>query len=172
MRPLPQPWRYFRSAAGFFVLAVAGIVTGTLADAHHISGLSHLAAIVTGLALGLAIGMTARGYINGVRVPALGRQLTEMVQRMEDEQPVRGRFWAGLRDLGPRAPDQEDGNQPGSDDPFPLPAQPPRIPRWMRGRVVITPESVIWVRRMTGRARDLTGAEWADERPLDPGYTE
>lgn len=38
----------------------------------------------------------------------------------------------------------------------------------MSGRLVITPESVTWVRSMTGRARDLTGAECIGERLLDP----
>jgi hypothetical protein len=107
VRPLPRPLRYFRSAAGFFVLAVAGIVTGSLADVHHISWLSSLAVIVTGLALGLAIGMTARAYLIGVRAPSLGRQLTAMLQAKADGQPVSGRFWAGLRDVVPQ--DQENG---------------------------------------------------------------
>jgi hypothetical protein len=38
----------------------------------------------------------------------------------------------------------------------------------MGGRVVITPESVIW-RQMTGRGRDLTGAErTAERKPIRP----
>jgi hypothetical protein len=35
---------------------------------------------------------------------------------------------------------------------------------------VITPQSVIWVRRMTGQARDLTEADCTAERRLDPAY--
>jgi hypothetical protein len=110
--------------------------------------------------------MTARAYLIGVRIPPLGRQLTAMVQAMQDGQPVSGRFWAGLRDVVSQ--DQEDESK----DPYPLPGQPPRLTRWMSGRVVITAESAIWVRSMTGRARDLTGAECTGERRLDPGYTE
>jgi hypothetical protein len=162
--------RYVLLAAAFFVLAVAGIVMGTVAEAHDLSGFSHLAAIVVGVALTLIIVMLGRAYAVGVRVPSLGRQLTTMVEAMGAGRPVSGRFWAGLRDLGTGSPGRDEGSRPGSDDPFPLPAQPPRLARWMSGRVVITPESVTWVRRMTGRARDLTGAECTGERLPDPGY--
>jgi hypothetical protein len=88
VRRIPQLLRYLLLAAGFFVLAVAGTLTGTVAQVHHLPGLSHLAAIVTGLALGIAISMTARAYMIGVRIPSLARQLTAMVQAMDAEQPV------------------------------------------------------------------------------------
>jgi hypothetical protein len=136
------------------------------------SGLSHLAVAVTGIALGLAIGMTWTAYVMEVRVPSLARQLTAMVQAMDAQQPVSGRFWAGLRDLAPGPLGRKEENGHGCDDPFPLPGQPPRLTRWISGRVVITPESVIWVRGRAGRARDLTGAVCTGERRLDPGYTE
>jgi hypothetical protein len=166
VRPLPPSLRYLRWVAGFIVLAAVGIAAGVLAAAHHISGLSHLAAIVTGLAFGLAIGMTARAYILGVRIPSHARQLAAMAQAVDDQQPVSGRFWAGLRDVVPR--NQEDR----PNDLLPVPGQPPRLARWMSGRVVITPGSVLWVRGITGRKRDLTGAECTGERHPDPGYRE
>jgi hypothetical protein len=153
------------------VLAVAGSVVGTVAAAHQLSGFSHLAAIVVGLALGLVLGLLGRAYVVGVRVPSLARQLTAMVQAMEAGQPVYGTFWAGLRDLVPKSHGREEGSWAGSDDPFPLPGQRPRLTRWISGRVVITPESVIW-RRVTGGARDLTGAQCTGERRPDPSYTE
>lgn len=37
---------------------------------------------------------------------------------------------------------------------------------------MIISQSVVWVRRMTGRARYLTGAECTGERRPDPGYRE
>jgi hypothetical protein len=163
--------RYVLLAAGFFVIAVAGIVLGTVAEAHQLSGFSHLAAIVVGLALGLMFGLLGRAYFIGVSVPSLAQQLTAMVQAMEAGQPVSGCFWAGLRDLVPKSPGREKGIWPGSDEPFPLPGQRPRLTRWLSGQVVITPESVIW-HRTPGRARDLTGAECTAERRPDPSYTE
>jgi hypothetical protein len=163
--------RYVLLAAGFFVLAVAGIVIGTVADAHRMSGLSSLAVIVVGLALGLVIAMSVRAYILGVRLPSLARQLTAMVEAMNSGQPVSGQFWAGLRDLEPRSAGKEAGSRTGSDEMFPLPGQPPRLARWVSGRVVITPKSVVWVRRISGRTRDLTGAQCTNERRTDP-YTE
>jgi hypothetical protein len=172
VRTQPRPLRYVLLAGGFLVILLADAVLGAAADAHHASGLGHLAAIVAGVALALVIVMLSRAYATGVRVPSLGRQVAAMVAAVDAGQPVSGRFWAGLRDLGPGPTEPDEGNGRGSDDEFPLPAQPPRIARWMSGRVVITPESVTWVRRMTGRARDLTGAVCTGERPLDPGYTE
>lgn len=168
VRMLPRPLRYVLLAGGFLVIVVGGIVMGVAADAHHVSGLSHLAAIAVGGSLALALAMLGRAYSIGVRVPTLGRQLTAMAEATDAGKPVSERFWAGLRDLGPRPPGPDEGSRPGPDDPFPLPAQPPRIARWISGRVVITPESVKWVRSMTGRARDLTGAEYTGERLLDP----
>jgi hypothetical protein len=163
--------RYVLLAGGCFVIAVAGIVMGTVADAHQLSGFSHLAAIVVGLALGLMFGLLAMANFIGVSVPSLARKLTAMVQAMEAGQPVSGSFWAGLRDLGPKSPGREEGSWPGSDEPFPLPGQRPRLTRWLRGRVVITPESVMW-HRTGGGARDLTGAQCTAERRPDPSYTE
>jgi hypothetical protein len=95
VRPIPRPVRYVLLAAGFFVIAVAGIVMGAVAEAHQLSGFSHLAAIVAGLALGLMFGLLGRAYFLGVSVPSLGRQLTAMVQAMEAGQPVAGSFWEG-----------------------------------------------------------------------------
>ena len=150
MRALPQPLRYVLLAAGFFALAVAGSVLGTVASAHHVSGLSNLAAALVGIALALVIGMSRMAYITGIRDPSLGRQVTAMVQAMDTGQPVSGEFVAGLRDLVPGSP----------------------LTRWKRGRVSITPRSVTWTRRMSGRACDLTGAQYTGERRRDPSYTE
>jgi hypothetical protein len=168
---MPRPLRYVLLAAGSLVLAVAAVVMGTVADAHGLSGISHLAAIVAGLAVGLMFGMLGMAYRIGVSVPSLGRQLTAMMQAMEAGQPVSGRFWAGLRDLVPKSAGQQEGSWSGPDEPFLLAGQRPRIARWLRGQVVITPVSVTW-RRTTGGARDLTGAECTGERRTDPSYTE
>jgi len=143
-----QPARYVLLAAGFFVVAVAGMVLGTVADGHHLSGLSHLAAILAGLALGLFIGMVRMAYLTGVRGPSLARQMTAMVQAMDAGQQVSGRFQAALRELVPGSP----------------------LTRWKRGRVVMTAGSVTWVRRMTGRSVDLTGAQCTGRRQPDRGY--
>jgi len=172
VRTLPRSLRYVLLAGVFLVILLAGAALGAAADAHHMSGLGHLAAIVAGVALGLVIVMISRAYLIGVRVPSLSRQVTAMVAAMGAGQPVSGRFWAGLRDLGPRPAGPDETGRPEPDDEFPLPAQPPRIARWMSGRVEITPQSVTWVRRMTGRARDLTDAECTGERLLDLGYSE
>jgi len=123
-------------------------VAGTVADAHNMSGLSHLAAVLVGLTLGLVIAMLSMAYRTGVRVPSLGRKLAAMVDAMEAGQAVSGRFQAALREILPGLPH----------------------PRWKRGQVVITPQSVLWVRRMTKRPRDLTGAQCTGERQPDPGY--
>jgi hypothetical protein len=163
--------RYVLVAAGFLVLAVAGIVMGTVADAHGVSGFSHLAAIVVGIALGIMLGLLGRAYFIGVSVPSLGRQLIAMAQAMEAGKPVSGSFWAGLRDVSAKSAGRPEGSWPGSDEPFPLPGRPPRLTRWLNGQVVITPVSVIW-RRRTGGTRDLTGAECTGERRPDPSYTE
>jgi len=163
--------RYRLQAAGFFVLAVAGMVLAAVAEAHRLSGWSHLGAIVVGGALGLGFGLLGKAYFIGVSVPSMGRQLTAMVQAMEAGQPVSGSFWAGLRDLVPKSRHHEEGSWPGSDEPFPLPGQVPHLTRWLSGKVVITPESVIW-RRTAGGTRDLTGAQCTGERRTDPSYTE
>ena len=163
--------RYVLLAAGLFALAVAVTVVGTVAEAHRLSGVSHLAATVVGIAVALMLGLLARAYFIGVSVPSLARQVTAMVQAMEAGQPVTGSFWAGLRDLVPKSPGRPDKSPPRSEEPFPLPGQPPRLTRWLSGKVVITPESVIW-RRTHGRVCDLTGAECTGERRPDPSYTE
>ncbi len=148
VRAPQQPVRYVLLAAGFFVLAVAGSVLGTVADAQHVSALSHLAAILVGVLLALVIGMVRMAYLTGVRGPSLARQVTAMVQAMDAGQQVSGRFQAALRELGPGSP----------------------LDRWKRGRVVITAGSATWVRRMTGRTIDLTGAQCTGGRKPDPGY--
>ena len=123
---------------------------GGIADAHHMSGLSHLATIPAGVGLGLVIGMLRMAYITGVRVPSLGRQLAAMLQAMDAGQAVSASFKAGLRDQVPGSP----------------------LTRWKRGRVLITPQSVIWVRGNAGRVHDLTGAQCNGERQPDLGYTD
>jgi hypothetical protein len=150
VRAIPQPLRYLLLAAGFFVLAIAGVVTGTVADAHHMSWLSHLATIPAGVGLALVVGMLRMSYITGVRVPSLGRQLSAMVEAVNARQAVTGSFLAGLRDVVPTTP----------------------ITRWKRGKVLITPQSVIWTRRITGRERDLAGTQCTGERKPDLGYTD
>ena len=148
VRVRSQPLRYVLLAVGSFAIAVAGAVAGTIADAHHLSGLSHLTTIPAAAGAGLVIGMLRMAFLTGVRVPALARQLASMLQAMEAGEAVTASFKAGLRDKPP-------GSRPG---------------RWKRGRVLITPESVTWVHSMTGRARDLTGAECTGERQPDLGY--
>jgi hypothetical protein len=150
VRALPPPVRYLLLAAGFFAVAIAGIVIGTVADAHHMSGLSRLAVLPAGVGLGLVIGMLRMAYVTGVRVPSLGRQLSAMLQTMAAGQAVSASFKAGLRDQAP-------GSQ---------------LARWKRGEVSITPQSVIWARSMTGQSRDLTGAQCIGERKPDLSYTD
>lgn len=157
MRSLPQHWRYILQpprrylllATGFFALAIAGLVIGPAAEAHHIGWLDGLAVVLVGGSLGLVIGLLAAAYNTGVRGPSYARQLTGMVQSMEAGQGVSGRFAAGLRDFVPSSP----------------------LTNWKTGRVVLTPRSVTWTRTMTGRSRDLTGAQVTGERRLD-GLTE
>ena len=124
---------------------------GTVADAHNMTGLSHLAAILVGVALALGIATLIRAYRDEVRVPSLAREFTAMVQAMDAGQPVSGSFSASLRDL--------------------LPGAPLRT-RWLSGRVMITPESVVWTRSVTRSARDLSRARCTGERKRDPSYTE
>lgn len=148
VRASRQPVRYLLLAAGSFAVAAASMVLGTVADAHHLSGLSHLAAVPAGLALGLFLGMLRMAYVTGIRGPSFARQLTAMVQAMDAGQQVSGRFEAALRGLAPGSP----------------------LTRWKRGRVVINAGSVIWVRRITGRSTGLTGAQCTGQRKPDPGY--
>lgn len=142
---------YVLRAVGFSTLALAAIVVGTVFEDDNLSGPSHLAAIAAGLSLGLLAGALYRAYETEKRIPALARQLTAMRQAMDAGEPVSGRFVACLR--------------------APIAADPPRA-RWMYGRMMITPQSVVWVRRVNGRARDLTGAQCGSERKPDRGYTE
>jgi hypothetical protein len=96
--------RYVLPAAGFFVLAVAGVVIGTVADAHHNSGVSELGADVAGVSLGLVIAMLVRAYIIGVRVPAAGRKPAAMLQAMEARQSVSGHATSPAACTGVRRP--------------------------------------------------------------------
>jgi hypothetical protein len=149
MNAARRPRRYVPRATGFFAIAVAGIVLGTVASAHHMTGLNGLAVGIVGISLGLAIGMLSKAYMTAVRIPMRARPLTAMTQAMEAGQAVSGEFKAGLRDLGPEVPRR----------------------RWKHGRVKITPQSVVWV-PLAGRARDLTGAQCTGGRQIDPTYTE
>jgi hypothetical protein len=149
MNAARRPRRYVLRATGFFAIAVAGIVMGTVASADHMTGLNGLAVGIVGISLGLAIGMLSKAYMTAVRIPMRARPLTAMSQAMEAGQAVSGEFKAGLRDLGPGAPRM----------------------RWKHGRVKITPQSVVWV-PLAGRARDLTGAQCTGGRQIDPTYTE
>jgi len=157
MRALPQRWRYFLQpprryialAAGFFALAIVGSVIGPAGVAHHIAWLDRLAVILVGGSLGLVVGMLAAAYNTGVRGPSYARLVTGMLQAMEAGQAVSGGFKAGLRDLVPSSP----------------------LANWKMGLIVITPQSVTWTRSMTGRSRDLTGAQVTGERRQD-GLTE
>jgi hypothetical protein len=146
-----RPRRYVLRATGFFAIALAGIVMGTVASAHRMNGLNGLAVGLVGIALGLAIAMLSRAYMIGVRIPMRARQLTAMCLAMDAGHAVSGEFKAGLRDLGPGVPRA----------------------RWKNGRVKITPQSVVWVPlALAGRARDLTGAQCTGGRQIDRGYTE
>jgi hypothetical protein len=149
MNAVGRPRRYVLRATGFFAIAVAGIVMGTVASAHHMSSLNGLAVGIVGIALGFAFAMLSKAYMTGVRIPVRTRPLIAMSQAMDAGQAVAGEFKAGLRDHAPGVPRT----------------------RWKRGRVKITPQSVIWV-PLTGRARDLTGAQCTGGRQIDPTYTE
>jgi len=149
MSAAPRPRRYVLRATGFFAVAVAGIVMGTVASAHHVNGLNGLAVGIVGIALGLAIAVLGTAYMTGIRIPMQTKPLIAMSQAMDAGQAVSGEFKAGLRDLA---------------------AGVPRT-RWKHGRVKITPQSVAWV-PVTGRARDLTGAPCTGRRQIDPTYTE
>lgn len=122
---------------------------GTVATAHHMNGLNGLAVGIVGIALGFAIAMLSKAYMTQVRIPVRARPLIAMSQAMDAGQAVSGEFKAGLRDVTPGVPRT----------------------RWKHGRVKITPQSVVWV-PLTGRARDLTGAQCTGGRQIDPTYTE
>jgi len=149
MNAARRPKRYVLRATGFFAVAVAGIVLGTVASAHHMDGLNGVAVGIVGITLGLAIGMLSKAYMTEVHIPMRTRPLIAMSQAMDAGQAVSGEFKAGLRDVTPGVPRT----------------------RWKHGRVKITPQSVIWV-PLTGRARDLTGAQCTGGRRIDTTYTE
>ena len=149
MNAARRPRRYVLRATGFFAVAVAGIVMGTVASAHHMDVLNGLAVGIVGISLGLAIAMLSRAYMTEVRIPARTRPLIAMSQAMGAGQAVSGEFKAGLREVTLGVPRT----------------------RWKHGRVKITPRSVVWV-PLTGRARDLTGAQCTGSRQIDPTYTE
>jgi hypothetical protein len=149
MNAARRPRRYVLRATGFFAVAVAGIVLGTVASAHHMDGLNGVAVGIVGITLGLAVGMLSKAYMTEVHIPMRTRPLIAMSQAMDAGQAVSGEFKAGLRDVTPGVPRT----------------------RWKHGRVKITPQSVIWV-PLTGRARDLTGAQCTGGRRIDTTYTE
>ena len=117
MNAARRPRRYVLRATGFFAIAVAGVVMGTVASAHHMNGLNGLAVGIVGIALGLAIAMLSRAYMTKVGIPVRARPLIAMSQAMNAEQAVSGEFKAGLRDVTPGVPRT----------------------RWKHGRVKITP---------------------------------
>lgn len=125
---------------------------GTAASAHHLNSLSELAAAVVAITLGLAIGTLVQAFVTGVRIPRRAQQLAAMSRAMDAGQAVSGNFAAGLRDLAP-----------------PRGAPPTR---WKHGRVMITPQSVVWTGRITRRARDLTGAQYLGDRRPEPAFSE
>jgi hypothetical protein len=149
MNAARRPRRYVLRATGFFAVAVAGIVMGTVASAHHMDVLNGVAVAIVGITLALAIGTLSKAYMTEVRIPVRTRPLIAMSQAMDAGQPVSGEFKAGLRDVTPGVPRT----------------------RWKHGRVKITSQSVIWV-PLTGRARDLTGAQCTGGRQIDTTYTE
>jgi hypothetical protein len=134
---------------GFFAISVAGIVMGTVANAHHMNALSELAAGIVGITLVIAVGPIVKAYQTQVRLPVQTGPLIAMSQAMDAGQLVSGEFKAGLRDVTPGVPRT----------------------RWKHGRVKLTPQSVVWV-PLTGRARDLTGAQCTGDRRIDTTYTE
>ena len=136
-------------ATGFFAVVVAGIVMATVASAHHMDVLNGVAVGILGITLGIAVGQLIKAYQTQVRLPVQTRPLIAMSQAMDAGQLVSGEFKAGLRDVTPGVPRT----------------------RWKHGRVKITPQSVVWV-PLTGRARDLTGAQCTGGRQIDPTYTE
>jgi hypothetical protein len=136
-------------ATGCFAVLVAGIVLATVASAHHLDVLNGVAVGIIGITLGIAFGQLVKAYQTQVRLPVQTRPLIAMSQAMDAGQPVSGEFKAGLRDVTPGVPRT----------------------RWKHGRVKITPQSVTW-EPMTGRARDLTGAQCAGDRRIDTTYTE
>jgi hypothetical protein len=136
-------------ATGFFAVVVAGIVMATVASDHHLEVLNGVAAGTLAITLAIAVGQLIKAYQTQVRLPVQTRPLIAMSQAMDARQLVSGEFKAGLRDVTPGVPRT----------------------RWKHGRVKITPQSVVWV-PLTGRARDLTGAQCTGDRRIDTTYTE
>jgi hypothetical protein len=136
-------------ATGFFAVVVAGIVMATVASDHHLEVLNGVAAGILAITLAIAVGQVIKAYQTQVRLPVQTRPLIAMSQAMDARQLVSGEFKAGLRDVTPGVPRT----------------------RWKHGRVKITPQSVVWV-PLTGRARDLTGAQCTGDRRIDTTYTE
>ena len=99
-----RPRRYVLRATGFFAVAVAGIVLGTVASAHHMNVLNGRGGGPSlGIMLGLAIGMLSKAYMTGVSTPVRTRPLIAMSQAMDAGQAVSGKFKAGLRDVTPQS---------------------------------------------------------------------
>jgi hypothetical protein len=146
-----RPRRHVRRAIGCFAVSVAAAIIGSVAFDHHVNGLSELAAGLFGVALASTAGMLVTAYATGVRIPRRARRLEAMSLAVRAGQVPSGRFQAGLRDLAP------EGAWPT---------------RWKRGRVLITPQSVVWAGRMTGRKRDLTHAQTTGSRSPDWPYRE
>jgi hypothetical protein len=117
MNAAPRPRRDVLRATGLFVVAVAGIVLGTVASAHHINSLNALAVAIVGLALGFALAMLGRAYMTGIRIPMLTQPLIAMTQAMEAGQAASGEFKAGLRELAAGVPRTRMETRPGEDHP-------------------------------------------------------
>lgn len=144
-----RPKRYVLRAIGCFAIAVAGIVLGTVASAHDLDVLNGLAVAVVAGALALTIAMLARAYRTKVPLPRQARRLIAMSDAVDAGQPLSGKFKALLRD----------------------PTQGVPSTRWTHGRVKITPQSLVWAPAI-GRSRDLTHAQCAGVRAVDPIYAD
>ena len=149
MNAARRPKRYILRAIGCFAIAVAGIVLGTSASAHHVDILNGLAVGIVGVALGFTVAMLARAYKAKVPVPRQARRLIASSDAMDAGQAPSGKFKAFLRD----------------------PTQGVPSTRWTHGRVKITPQSMVWVPAI-GRARDLTDAQCAGVRAIDRIYAD
>lgn len=149
MNAARQTRRTVLRAIVFFAVLVAGIVLGSVASAHHMDALNGLAVGIVGITLGVAFGTLLKAYLAQVRIPVQTGPVIAMYEAMDAGQSVSGEFKAGLRDVTPGVPRTH----------------------WKHGRVKVTPESVTWV-PLTGRARDLTGAQVTGGRRIDTTYTE
>jgi hypothetical protein len=144
-----RPKRYILRAIGCFAIAVAGIVLGTVASAHHMDALNGLAVGIVGVALGFTVAMLAGAYKAKVPVPRQARRLIAVSEALDAGQALSGKFKAFLRD----------------------PTQGVPSTRWTRGRVKITPQSLAWEPAI-GRARDLTDAQCVGVRAIDRNYAD